>query len=457
MKLFNWEFKRTASVIPKQTYNYKPTLGEAKFTPNSINEQFKGKVVKKEVRMPKDLGEEHLFKMEVTENLYKTYGMVTGVVDKYIDFLVGPGFFIVTENEKAKQLIDKFLIDNNFDSLLRAWVKEALIKGTGYLEMAGKENEEPTDFKILDSKWMYIKRDDYGETESINQLKIVNRGKTTSSLSMNDFEPFKPFEVAVLPLNIVGDNAYGLGIVSPALLMLNQIIGLQKDMHMLMHRKATTPIHAKLGSEEFQPRPSDVTAFGQEMETLNNRQNWATDWLVDMKVLDFGNIGEKFDIPLKHDEDMLFFTFQVPEVIMGRGNIPEGLAEVQIAAFQRRIESLQSEIEKVIETKIFKRILNANGLDVHVEFQWGQPSTKEKNERVKVVTEILKNPMLDFNLRSMLEKELAELLELNVKELETDQEERDREETVPLPIIPGENRKEQLIQRYENFVIGNVV
>jgi hypothetical protein len=35
-------------------------------------------------------------------------------------------------------------------------------------------------------------------------------------------------------------------------------------------------------------------------------------------------------------------------------------------AFQRRIQSIQAELEKVIEGQIFKRVLNANGLDVHV-------------------------------------------------------------------------------------------
>ena len=66
----------------------------------------------------------------------------------------------------------------------------------------------------------------------------------------------------------------------------------------------------------------------KDLEWLTSKHEWVTDGLTKISAVDTGNLSDKFTGPLKHDEDMLFFTFQVPEVLMGRGNVPEGLAEV---------------------------------------------------------------------------------------------------------------------------------
>ena len=83
----------------------------------------------------------------------------------------------------------------------------------------------------------------------------------------------------------------------------------------------------------------------------------------------FCNFSEKFEKPIEHEIEMLIAAYQVPEVLLGKGNIPEGLAKVQMDAFERMITSIQVEIEKVIENKIFTRILEPSGLSIDVEFE----------------------------------------------------------------------------------------
>ena len=82
---------------------------------------------------------------------------------------------------------------------------------------------------------------------------------------------------------------------------------------------------------------------------MSSKTEWAIEGGIDVSVLEFPNFGDKFETAMEHDLDMLFFTFQVPEVLMGRGNIPEGIAKVQMDAFERRAASFQSEMEKIIE------------------------------------------------------------------------------------------------------------
>jgi len=419
---------------------------------NLTTEKFKGGVVQKKVLFPKELGVEHPFNFAECEGLYKKFGFVTGVIDKYVDFIVS-GFFVKSKDERAQQIIEDWMQDVDFDMLLRSYVKEALVKGNAFLEItSGGE------VKILDSKYMFVDRNDNGEIQGYNQYvgytenRIVNLGKIT---------PFKTKEVAHLSINRIGNDAYGEGIVHPAMDLINDFLCAQKELHSLMKRKANTPIIATVGDLTTDPPsiPPDgtVEALGKELESLNNKQEWAVGPGVKFSTLNFGNIGERFSFILDHDAKMLFFAFQVPEVLMGSGSIPEGLAGVQMDAWQRNIASKQAEIEKVIEQKIFKPLLLTNGLDVHVEFEWGRPSDDEKNRRIDLLLRILSNPMLTSGLQDEAVMDLAAQLGYDVEKIQLAHEaemevrkqeledkkaelEREREEERPQPIVPGQNK-----------------
>ena len=407
-----------------KTVNKIPTNSEVSKT------IFKGQVPLKTVRFPAELGEEHPYDFSSTEGLYKKFGFVTGVIDKYVDFIVGPGFYVTSEDKRAQKIIEEFLQDINFDTLLRAWVKEGLIKGNGFLEIGGKNGEIPQGMKVLDANYMFLRRDKFG-----NILNYAQYKGAFDKFEKEKTVEFENHQIAHIALNKVGNDAYGIGIVYPALNTVNNLLQNEKDMHLILSRKANTPIVAKIGDIDNPVTADAITSFGKELEWLNNKHEWAVPYYVDLKAIDFGKVGEKFEGVNKYDLDMLFFTFQVPEVLMGRGSIPEGLAQVQLEAFDRRVQSLQAEIEKVVEQQIFKRVLNANGFDEHVEMEWGQPSKSETIKKVEQLTELLKLFDLNPKLRNEIEKQLAELLGIEPKTIEM--KNREREERQQLPRIPG--------------------
>jgi SPP1 gp7 family putative phage head morphogenesis protein len=410
---------------------------------DKVLELFKGEVEKKEVKFPAELGEQHPFDFALTEGLYKRFGLVTGVTDKYVDFIMGGGFYVTCDDKRALQIVEDFILDVNFDSVLRPWIKEAILKN-GFLELGGAKGEVPKGLKILNSTYMYIKRDDKGVVEGYNQytggFKRFNRTKVI---------PFKPHEIAHLAFNKVSDCAYGLGQIYPVTHTVENMLQNSKDLHTLMNRKANAPIHAKIGRSELTPpiraKPADVVAFGQKLEWMHNQHEWATDDIIDIKVIDFGNIGEKFDVVLKYDYDMFIAGTQVPEVLLGRGNIPEGLADTQMDAFLRNVKSKQEEIEKVIETQIFSRILLAHGIKAHVEMHWGQPSEEEVNERITKLSTLLDMRYgVSNELRFEIEKDLAKQLGYEGLTL-SPREEREEEEKEPQPLVPGQRKQKESI------------
>ena len=440
--------KKEVLEVDKTEVEYSPAffVDEAKAalaSASNIKPNFKGEVELKEIKFPVDLGEEHPFDFITCEGLYRRFGFVTGVIDKFVDFVVGPGFYVVSDNERAQEICEQFIQDVNFDTVLRAWVKEALIKGNGFLEIGGKKDEAPKGLKVLNANYMYVKRDKFGKIEKYKQY--TGGFKRMDKTKLIEFEPF---QVAHIPFNKVGDSAYGIGIIAPALVTINNLLQNETDLHILMNRKANSPYVVKMGGvfggKLYKPKPSDVIAMGKKLEWLHNKHEWAVDGLTDISALNFGDVGEKFDTVLKHDIQMLFYTFQVPAVLMGEAKINEGIARVQMDGFERRVQSIQAEIEKVIEQHIFRRVLQANGFDVHVEFEWGRPSSMETYERLAKMTELIKSPTTSIPLRTLLEDQVVQLLDLPEDEYEvlrqTEEEQRKREEERPQPIVPGQNQ-----------------
>jgi hypothetical protein len=410
---------------------------------NFVSEQFKGVVQKEQGMILKDVGEPLPYNMnvEMLQGIYSNVGFVTGAVDKYIDFIISPGMYVKSKDIRAQTIIEEFMQNVGFDGVLRGWTRDALIGGNAYMELAGNGTDTIKKLKVLNPKTMYVKRNDYGGVIGFTQY--FGLGVNASGVYNNQVEPvkFEPEEIAHFGFNKIGDCAYGIGLIYPALTFIDNILKATKDMHKIISRKANSQIHVKMGDPATGrvPTPEVINSFGQKMQYMNEKTEWVTDCYVDMKVLDFGNVADKFDGVLRNDFDMIFFTFQVPEVLMGRGNIPEGLASVQMEAFQRRIQSIQAEISKIVEEKIFKKVLASHGIDAHVDLFFGEQSDTDRRAEIDKLTTILQNPMISTVLRNNIENRLMLLLKF-VDTVEDVKKEKKREMNTPLPNVPGQNK-----------------
>ena len=154
---------------------------------SKFNSQFKGEVKDDKVKFPKELGVEHPFDARITEGLYDSFGPAKGAVDTYIDLVIGPGFFVKSEDKRAQKIIEDFNEDVDMDNVLRAWLKEALVDFSGFLELGGGKDEVPQGLKILDPKSMYKDRDDKGKTK----VEPRNIRLPTANRSRNSTNPIK--------------------------------------------------------------------------------------------------------------------------------------------------------------------------------------------------------------------------------------------------------------------------
>ena len=406
-------FKKKETIITEKVH---PTI--------YVNEAFKsGEKEETKLSLSKDTID-HPFDFAIVEQWYKDDAFVTGVIDKFLDYTIGGGFYVKSADSRAQAIIEQFMIDYDFDGHLRNFIKSALIYGNGFMEIVS--SNKTIDLKDIDPKTMYVRK---SNGELLGYSQIISKLKKPID--------FKPKEIAHYAHKKIANSSYGYGVVYSLLYYLKNKARMIASMNVLMERKANSPYVATLGSPEEPVPSSDVTAVGKQFELLNNKHEWTFNHLVKVDKLDFGAIGDKFSRPLELLNLELVAGAQVPEVLLGRGSIPEGLARVQQEAFERRISSIQEECEKVIEAQIFSRVLELNGLGgVHVEFEWGQPSDLDKREEITSLQNLLDARFGIFGpLRVEIEKKLANLLGFENVAVPP-AEERQIENKQPQPQVP---------------------
>jgi SPP1 gp7 family putative phage head morphogenesis protein len=401
---------------------------------SNISEQFKSKLTSEDNDYSKSnfkakVGEPHPFDYEVIEKVAKKFGLITAIIDKINDYALGSGIFIDSEDEKIKKILEKWMRTTNFKIFLRGWFTEALMKGSGYLEIAGLTDPmlENT-IKIVNSNTIYIQRDDYGEVIGYNQYL----GENLQTLNDDKIISLNKDEIIQLDINKIGSCAYGMGIIFSALNTINDFLSAQKCMHKLMERKANSPIHAKLGSVEKDdyPKQEDINNFGKNLQYMNNTTEWVTGPNVEMKVIDFGNISDKFKGILDNDLKLLSYSFQVPEAILGADKGFVGSTEIQGSGFERNIKAYQEQIAFIIKSKILSKVLMNSGIiNSNFEIIWGQPNEAEKRElRASLMGLLSSSIALTPGMKLAYEKKLALLDDIDYEEVEKENSKIERRE-----------------------------
>jgi len=370
------------------------------------------------------LGDPHPFDYTIVEDLRKKFGLVDAVIKKYSDFTIGPGYYIDTEDEQIDDTIEEWVAKTKFNKYLRPWFEGALTKGTEFLEIAGlSSSEKENTIKVANSSTIYVNRDEVGNVQGFNQYI----GTMTGIIKAGDITPLDKNTIIQLDINSIGNSAYGYGIIYSALNTIDKFLMAESSIHKLTQRKANVPIHAKLGSIEKDdwPDQGDIDAFASNLQYMNDMTEWATGPNVEFKVIDFGNIGEKFDTILDNDYKLLSYSFQVPEVLLGAGNVAEGLAKVQMDGFNRRVKSLQGELSNVM-TIIFDKVLGNAGIsNPQYKICWNELNNDERNAELTVLQTMLMTT--SPGMKKELEKKIAALLEIDYDDIENNQAEFDQQ------------------------------
>ena len=411
-----------------------------------LQETFRGEVTDKEVRFPKGLGAEHPFDFSRVEKINNNIGIVNAATDKIVDAVVGD-FSVTVKDANGQKILDSFIDNSSFYNHMRPWVKEAVLKGSGIMELDLDEDR----VRVMSANYMYMRRNIKSKIIGWNQYT----GKFGSYVhGKTKVIPFKPSEIAYLPINKIANDPYGIGLVWPNRVTIENYASSEIDNHKLLSRKAGAPYHVKIGQPGESVQPGDIDDFKGKMQYMNNSTEWVTDGNIDIKVLDFTGIGDNLIKAAEHDLEQLAIGMKIPMSLFGVSNNPEGLAKVNDNGFKRFINSVRLLAEEVMKKQIFEPVLRKNSMSFKIDFNWEMQDDDDKNERLKIIIDTLRIPFgLSPELRAGLEIEYANIVGLdeviNVlpdpktakekadKEMADTQARETEEQTIKQPEVPG--------------------
>lgn len=412
-----------------------------------LKESFEAKVNDPKLTYPKDIGVEHPFDFEAPEKVYKTVGFAYGLVNKYVNAIIGE-FTVKTKNENATALLQSFIKNSGFKQVIHDWLIEGFSKGNGFLEI----DLENGKLRVTNAKDMFVVRDEVGNETGYNQWmpSIKNQGRGT-------IVNFKPEKIAHVKINATAGEAYGRGVLMPNERTISNIVLADQNLHTLMARKAGMPIVFKIGQQGEQVSNDVMQAIKADLQFLTNKTEWVIDGNTTVETLDFKDVGKNLTELLDTDFLSLSYGTLIPQALMGKGNMPEGLASMNMEDWNKVIAAYQDCLEQIIEEKIFrpyllnqgikekdKKTKDSVGLSLDIDFIWNLPTETSINERLSKFTLLLNNPLLDENLRRFINLDIARLLNMEKAEelieqpaIGAQEEKKKEEEKLRQPEVPG--------------------
>lgn len=458
------KFNYSAAIIPREGYITNSKQGNVSESvktedvsqdkdsmANRMNDLFREKV-----------GEPHPFDYTLIDSVIQKVGYANAVVDKYTDNIVGKGIFFSSEDEDLVQFFNDYVKKSKLKLAIRPAVKEAIAKGVGYIETGDISKDlDKQVTKFVCSNNMFIKKDKIGNIVQYTQYL----GDSKSQVSDKDIIPLTPNQMVHFTINKIGTSAYGNGILYSALSAFDNFALTQKASHTLVERKANSPLHVKIGNEEKEDYPSqtDITAFAQQLVWLRNNQEFVTGPNVELKVIDFGNLGDKFEAMFDNDYKLLSYSLQVPEIFMGADRGYSGSSEIQESSFERNCQAKQEEIIVELKSKIFDVLASLiNKPDVEYEVKFDTQTDSQKAKQIAQYQQLLATMGTSPGMKKELERKIADMLGIDYEVVEEENEAEEEKQKQNMkdefkmqqkPGFPVKQNTQTNIQEVANFKI----
>ncbi len=349
----------------------------------------------------------HPYDFEAYESWYSQVPLLQAAVDKQVDFTVGSDYTVRCQDPSLQLVYKQFMHVHRFDGWLRAMIKNMRIYGSSFAEVKWF-NGEVIVLRAIDPKTMFIKQERTGKL--LGYVQYIGNPKNPRERVKIDFAPD---EIIHFAHNRLGSSPYGTSVYRSLLgdgkfSTLMQKLKMEEAMKVQVERKANAKLHIKVGNDLNPALQSDLNSFSSAVEAMTDKTDFVTSHWIDMAVVDFPLKAEQASQLLQYYDSQNIAALQTPDVLLGRGNIAEGLADVQLDAYQCMIKSIQNSVDPILEDDVFKKMAALNGANPdEVEFNWGRwPTGSDKEREQKGYADLLQLQSLHPSTRKEIENKL---------------------------------------------------
>lgn len=312
---------------------------------------------------------------EDLEKLYLSDPMVFSGINLFSQACLGRGFYVESDNERAKTLCEKALNLVSFKPTLLGAIANTLLYGVGFQEIIWSEDEKDIlGYKLIDPKTIKIKWDQAGTITEFGQM-IKGSLKAT----------FKPSQIIFYKFFQIADGMEGIGFVEPIKDDLEIKQDVENSIREMVKKFAYPALHViKKGAK----RRSELDEIKKDFKEFDRKTFFATNESFEIKPLDFAKRIPDLSFYINLIIDSIACGLRVPvPFLLERGEkITRATAYALMEYSNFEISLIQEKLTSIIETQNFTPLCLRNNLPI-ADLKWHPLTSEDEAARAKVIRE----------------------------------------------------------------------
>ena len=304
-------------------------------------------------------------------NNYKTDGTVFASIQTTAWNAVMTGYHLISEDEKKKEEVKKFLSSIDFDGIMLDNVVYALVFGDAFIEKV-RSGKEIVALKTVDPITVQINTDEFGRVESYQQ-KI--QGQLGPEIKKEDIIHLKFFNSPSSP--------YGISLIEPSRIVLNRKLVVDDSIANAIIRHGTGKYVVTVGTPDEIPDDDVFTAIRSKLEDITANNEFIVPGSITIEEIDQKGI-QGVEQYYNYFQTQLVIGLLCPEEALGLGRgSTEATSKVKEIMYERMIKSLQHKMSELMVRELVNDYLGVTDTDKEGVVRFRYNSVTDSDEAVK--------------------------------------------------------------------------
>lgn len=280
--------------------------------------------------------------------IYDQGGIVTEAINSYPMFATANGWRLEGKNESEKMMVEDWLFDSNFESVLWDGIVDALVFGDAFQEIVIGRDRKPAYLMPRMASNFEILHDEQSKIAGYTQKVKIN--------GIEKAAPLKPDQILHLQFWRAADSMYGHSLIHRAYDEILRDVKVAEASTEAIKRHGYKRYHIKVGLEGETISDDTLKAVDKEFQELDSKNEFVTPHDLEIINIDEGGmekIGTYNDITIMR----LSSAMGVPEEILGlRRGSTDATATKRIETFYKKVTAMQRQIAGCYNTNVIDRL-----------------------------------------------------------------------------------------------------
>jgi hypothetical protein len=303
----------------------------------------------------------------------------TPIVNRFIryraDLIISRGYHFDYPDNESKEIITRFLknikkndipFHNDLNNFLRDLCIDCDWHGNGFLQLIQNKNSNMI-IKIHKLHPLYI---DFIRDSTGNIIFDKLGNPEGYSLSTEEKE-LKIDEVAHLVFERVGDELLGTSLILPAFRSIERLVNIDWAMAKALYKHGLPTRDISVGDSDHEPDIDEIKKVAEQVTDIDSAPEYTHPYWYKVDTIDPKWPSNVVEVPRYFMSKVIAISGIPHHILLGEETIgTRATAESLQQGLSILLEPLQKKIKSLVESQIFRQVLDLEGSDAEVKMVW---------------------------------------------------------------------------------------